>query len=767
MTGYSKIKRKKLPKYGNGVDNPGGATADANGDDNSGGISSAGVSTGLNFLGSTLDSFNKGGTGGGSVALGTLSSGLKGAAIGTSILPGVGTAIGGGIGLVSGFIGAEGKRNALLKQQGIQRTATANNAMNQSNQTLRSYDNQGVEDAQLYAVGGTPPPTDSLNYTKTNNPDVYMGKNGVPINRSDYNALKGSALNFHSFESYADWAAFQVPQKPINGSSAPQQPVTTNTMPLSDKARGLSNSYYPASQTNQGTSIPTQQPSANYGTSYAKGGQIHIKPSHKGRFTAYLKRTGKTAAQAANSSDPHVRAMADFAINIGHTKKAFGGRLYDDGGGIDPIDQTVNPEWEAEGGETVQGDANVEQSTPVASDMQQITGPSHEQGGVMGSGGDRIYSDRLQISPDLQNILRTNGIKVGNKQTYADVSAKIGKLKGKFENKTDGIGKQTANIMLPRLEQSLDDTFNDQEAGKAAQAYKKFAKGGLTGGIRSNLDGMSMVNTFPDGGSPDGSIIADPRSIGMSNADVTGITNIMNRPDPNSIPAVPDSYWNPAQPDDNPSFLDKASDFIGDNSGQLTNAGVYLSNLGTINRMNTTVNPQYLSSPNYNYVDRSGSAINRNSALLRTGIAGLTNSGRTVNASNIGALYAKTVEGNSQIAANENARKDNYNDVYNQRYDRINAENTGINNKAQDDARELFNSQLALKQGARNAFVAGIQGNIASKKQGELDQQRIKLIGQANDSNGVMTRYKAKLKAAALSGDKDSQDLYNRIYPND
>lgn len=51
-----------------------------------------------------------------------------------------------------------------------------------------------------------------------------------------------------------------------------------------------------------------------YDMDTAKSG-IHIKPSHKGRFTAYKKRTGKTTEEALHSSDPHVRQMANFARN--------------------------------------------------------------------------------------------------------------------------------------------------------------------------------------------------------------------------------------------------------------------------------------------------------------------------------------------------------------------------------------------------------------------------------------------------------------------
>jgi hypothetical protein len=42
---------------------------------------------------------------------------------------------------------------------------------------------------------------------------------------------------------------------------------------------------------------------------------IHIKPSHKGRFTAFKKRTGETTEEALHSKNPHVRKMANFAKN--------------------------------------------------------------------------------------------------------------------------------------------------------------------------------------------------------------------------------------------------------------------------------------------------------------------------------------------------------------------------------------------------------------------------------------------------------------------
>jgi len=63
---------------------------------------------------------------------------------------------------------------------------------------------------------------------------------------------------------------------------------------------------------------------------------INIKKSHRGRFTAYKKRTGKTTEEALHSKNPHVRRMANFARNARKWKhtgrkksRARGGYLND------------------------------------------------------------------------------------------------------------------------------------------------------------------------------------------------------------------------------------------------------------------------------------------------------------------------------------------------------------------------------------------------------------------------------------------------------
>lgn len=74
--------------------------------------------------------------------------------------------------------------------------------------------------------------------------------------------------------------------------------------------------------------LPSQAPFANNdfmsqlvqvglpGAKYGKDSGIHIKPSHRGRFTRYLKsHPGMTAEKAKHSKNASVRKMATFALN--------------------------------------------------------------------------------------------------------------------------------------------------------------------------------------------------------------------------------------------------------------------------------------------------------------------------------------------------------------------------------------------------------------------------------------------------------------------
>lgn len=62
---------------------------------------------------------------------------------------------------------------------------------------------------------------------------------------------------------------------------------------------------------------------------YSSGGDIHIKPSHRGRLTELKARTGKTEAELYNDGNPAHKKMVVFARNARKWKHAEGGPLDD------------------------------------------------------------------------------------------------------------------------------------------------------------------------------------------------------------------------------------------------------------------------------------------------------------------------------------------------------------------------------------------------------------------------------------------------------
>lgn len=58
----------------------------------------------------------------------------------------------------------------------------------------------------------------------------------------------------------------------------------------------------------------------------AKSG-IKINPKNRGKFTATMKRTGKSAEQLVHSKNPLTRKRAQFALNARKWKHLNGGNL--------------------------------------------------------------------------------------------------------------------------------------------------------------------------------------------------------------------------------------------------------------------------------------------------------------------------------------------------------------------------------------------------------------------------------------------------------
>ncbi len=252
-----------------------------------------------------------------SAGLGAASGALSGAGTGAmlgSVVPGVGTLIGGAAGAViggtAGLISGGAKHRKYMQQQKIN---TSNNYFNtRAGMNTVNIDPYGSQ----MALGDLVPIDDPLAKKKTK---------AVTKQQPTYDAslLLGNNQHFMTSELGPD----NNPQLKYWGNDPTIhdniQPIAPQV--LSDKALGYSNTFYPARGQQQSKTSDTMKPSSRF----EDGSVIHIKPSHKGRFTAYKERTGKTTEEALHSSDPHVRQMANFAKNAASWKHEDGDSVQD------------------------------------------------------------------------------------------------------------------------------------------------------------------------------------------------------------------------------------------------------------------------------------------------------------------------------------------------------------------------------------------------------------------------------------------------------
>jgi len=75
---------------------------------------------------------------------------------------------------------------------------------------------------------------------------------------------------------------------------------------------------------------------------FAEGGEIHIKPENRGKFTALKERTGHSATWFKEHGTPAQKKMAIFALNSRHWKHGLGGNLFDDSGSTNLMNYEYN-----------------------------------------------------------------------------------------------------------------------------------------------------------------------------------------------------------------------------------------------------------------------------------------------------------------------------------------------------------------------------------------------------------------------------------------
>lgn len=199
----------------------------------------------------------------------------------------------------------------------------------------------------------------------------------------------------------------------------------------------------------------------NIGEQYfSKGGTIHIKAGHKGRFTAYKEHTGKTTEEALHSKNAHVRQMANFARNSSHWKKEDGGIMPTNV--VNGLPVTYGKNDPSTVNRTPLNDLITSGGTAkkLSSDNALIIGKSHADGGIQVP----------ELDTEVEGGETTlNNFVFSKKLGFADAHKPIARAKGIIEQKPRTPERATSMRLLMAKEQKLAE---NQEQFKQQNGLK-------------------------------------------------------------------------------------------------------------------------------------------------------------------------------------------------------------------------------------------------------------------------------------------------------
>lgn len=227
------------------------------------------------------------------------------------------------------------------------------------------------------------------------------------------------------------------------------------------------------------TSLPNSFKSSELNT-FAKGGEMHIKPENRGKFTKYCggKVTSECIARGKRSSNPAVRKRATFAANARKWHHAFGGDLL-----------THGAEWD--NGLRIIGNGGTHEENPmegVPMGMDAEGTPNLvEQGEVIFN--DYVFSNRMFADSGLLESF--NLPKSYDGYSFAAIAEKLGEESKERPN--DPISKRGLLSSMSRLQQAQETVRQQNQVGQEGVQY---AHGGRMGTL---FDGLGDTPDFLDG----------------------------------------------------------------------------------------------------------------------------------------------------------------------------------------------------------------------------------------------------------------------------
>ena len=446
-------------------------------------------------------------------------------------------------------------------------------------------------------------------------------------------------------------------------------------------------------------------------------------------------------------------------------------RKFADGGNV------ANPQYEVEKDEVVQGqDTNLEEQTDLASDMTLAGGETHENGGTLGEGGERVFSNRLLIGKPLYGFLSANKIPVKLTNTYAEVATKLGKLKGKYEPNTtskDPLKHKTATTMTTRIDGLIEAAFQEQEINKQNDmATKTFAYGGklkklFAGGVNptDNVKPKKTLKNPPLFGT-DGYNewnTNDPNDIVDLERKKVNPTSKLDWEKALEYPTVfgGESLTNPTTPvksdvvKKNDKLKNKTNYDLDGLDSHLMNAAIYLKTLNLIDSQEKGIKRKTatpLLQRNVNFLSSANNEIDKTVDTANKTMARNTSSYQDQYSRNAD-LVSRGIEGKNKAAQAQAAMDmqtaNTNNNIIND-YNNRNAEN--INADAIDRVINK-NAIIASKTNALNTFLQGVMGHEAIKRKQNVDKEKLAISRMYAGNRGTNEYINSKIKDAYKKGE--------------
>lgn len=230
-----------------------------------------------------------------------------------------------------------------------------------------------------------------------------------------------------------------------------------------------------------------------FGNTFADGGNIHIKPENRGKFTRLKERTGKSSTWYKEHGTPEQRKMATFALNARKWKHAFGGDLNTNGGDFS-------------NGLIMIGNGGTHEENPMEGVQMGVddqgTPNLVEEGEVIFN--DYVFSDRMKVPKAIRSkykLREKKGI------TFADAAKRISKESEERPN--DPISQRGLDVMLGELASIQEDErlkkqmrnpeFRQQVMNQLSmQGQQQYAQGGLLGRKYAGLGAYPNTLESPD-----------------------------------------------------------------------------------------------------------------------------------------------------------------------------------------------------------------------------------------------------------------------------